>query len=302
MSQSVFLCMYLILLIYITATHTAEGKHIMYSNWQLHLSRYFIKLQAIALMQFTLLHTCTSETVCGSAYLQGPLDEIGSSPILLRKDVNLSDGNPITIKCQLNRTNLSVKYVKKLRIYFTNPRDGEDLFHTLAPGDRKFKNKFYEETVGNITNYYFNITVDPRLNRSIITCGAGYRYQVGYKYCYTASAALIILRDDISCHGPTTLTEIPTTPAPNTSPTDVQSIIMNKSVFFPVVGIAILVGIILLVANGIQLWVIIITMKTRRTVSISATNGMAHQLGTEDIDSKVHGDESEDDSTMGTEQ
>lgn len=53
---------------------------------------------------------------------------------------------------------------------------------------------------------------------------------------------------------------------------------MKKVVLFPVASIAILVGIILLVANVIQLWVIIIIVKNKRVakaVNISATNDTA---------------------------
>lgn len=220
----------------------------------------------------------------------------------------MCDGNPIVIKCQLNRTDLSVNYVKSLRIYFTNLRDNEDIIHVLKPGDRIYKSEFHSETVGNVTHYTFNITVNPRLNRSIITCGAGYpyQYQVGNKYCYTASAALITLRDNIPCD--TTTTETPVTPESTTTPkvNSVEIISMNKEEFFPVVGIVVLVGVALLVANVIQLWVIVRNRRTitRTTVdNVSAMNGIALELGTDmeyDVDSKTHGDESEDDSNSTT--
>ena len=60
-------------------------------------------------------------------------------------------------------------------------------------------------------------------------------------------------------------------------------ITMNKREFFLVVGIAILVGITLVVANGVQLWVIII-MRNRRAnpkVQISATKDAALERDTE---------------------
>ena len=256
-----------------------------------------------------LLHVCCKnlqclfhmpETVCGSARLKGPLDENGTSPILLRRvEINLCDGNPIVIRCQLIRTNLSVNYVKKLRIYFTSLRDNEELVHQLGPGDWKYQNVFHEEPVGSIINYAFNITVDPRLNRSIITCGAGYQPipRKAYHYCYTGSAVLIILQDSVSCNSITT-SKSPIPLAPITSQIRAvsdKSIVVNEDIFFPVISTAIVVGIILLVANGIQLWVIIIIVKNRRRAkasNISATNGIAlAHLGVELA--KPHGNEVE---------
>jgi hypothetical protein len=78
---------------------------------------------------------------------------------------------------------------------------------------------------------------------------------------------------------------------------DTQRVIMNKKEFFPVVGIAILVGIILLVANVIQLWVIIIMRKRRAAakVQISVTNDVALKQHGIELD---HGLESEEDTTI----
>ena len=281
---------------------------------------------------------------------------------MLSVKANLCDGNSIVIRCQQNHTDLSVAdmYVKRLRIYFTNVRDDTvALFHDVKPS-HQIINEFHSETIGNVIHYTFNITVNPKLNRSIITCGAGYPYQGRKKYCYTASAALIFLQACV-----TNTTETPVTPVSNTSPTtpkvitttetpvtnasqitpkvtttetsvtpvfttspttpkanttnetpvtpvsntsettpkvNSDGIILNKEEFFPVVGIAILVGVALLVANVIQLWVIVRNRRTatRTTVdSVSATNDIALQLelGTEteyDVDSKTHGGESED--------
>ena len=100
---------------------------------------------------------------------------------------------------------------------------------------------------------------------------------------------------------PTTKWDPTSMPNPNKIPatqTGVDAhITMNKREFFLVVGIAILVGITLLVANGVQLWVIIIMRNRRRAnpkVQISATNDAALERDTE-MDCGL---ESEEDTTI----
>ena len=257
-----------------------------------------------------------SETLCGSAVLEGPLHENGSS--ISRVEANLAIGDRIVVKCQLNRTDLSVTY--NPRLYIHNTIDGSII---------TIRNNNTYDGDGNVRDYVFNISVHANMDKNIITCGVGYLQETGPKECYSLSAALIILQDIIPCETPTDETTtkpttfstqkttfMPTTYYTETPPAIAEEIIAGK-VFFPVVSIAILVGIILLVANGIQLWVIIAIMKKRGTATqkaddVSATNPIALDPDTEigcNVDSKSqgnglhveldqHGIESEDDSTM----
>ena len=285
-----------------------------------------------------------SEILCGPAVLKGPLDEDGNS--LLRAEANLISGDPfVIIKCQLNRTDSNVTYTYNPRLNIFRTSDG----HVLT------KRKDYG--VDEDGNYVFNISVYAELDKSIVTCGVDYRPSqdqgTSFKYCYTVSAALIILRDNIPCDTSTTAATspetTPTTPSTTSStvpsttstgkppttklttsstkstsmpnPTETRTppatttsqprvdtdknIAVKKETFFSVVSIAIVVGIILLVANGIQMWVIIIIVKNRKTTkaaNVSATNGIA--LDQHGIEIEQHGIEldrgleSEDDTTI----
>ena len=267
-------------------------------------------------MHFILLYMYMPETLCGPAILKGPLNKKGKSEPLLRVEANLPSEDPIVIKCQLNHTDPDVTYEYNLwlQIYFTSLN--EEPYHRLTREDQTFESKFDIQRVGNIINYSVNISASARLERSIIACAADYQpvHGMPHQICYTESTAIIIFRDYDPCDHPTMapLVATPITPPTNFSTTATPLITMSQEVFFPVVGIVILVGIILVVANGIQLWVIIImkNRKTTKAVNVSATNGIAlAQLSTEvyyeehGTDSNLHGNEldqhgteSEDDS------
>ena len=59
-------------------------------------------------------------------------------------------------------------------------------------------------------------------------------------------------------------TQIPTTLPPSADP-EPNIAAVNRDVLFPVVGVAIFVGILLVLANALQLWVIVRLVKNRRT-------------------------------------
>ena len=178
-----------------------------------------------------------------------------------------------------------------------------------------FHYTYYEEEDIKTINFTYHVTTIARMNNSVVTCGVYYRGVGNY---YTQTAAMISIQDGPTCGQSTTTTNATTTATESTtttksstitesteSPTTIhpsttedETILTTKAsttpqptctadtgkfierVFFPVVGIAVLVGITLLVANGIQL-VVIIKRRASTEVQVSATNGTALEHGTE---------------------
>ena len=265
--------------------------------------------------------------MCESITLTGPFDKHGNQPSpvkMLTLDANCSA--PVEISCRVTIPadyDIS-EFNPRLRLYL---RDGDVCTMLSGSHTHQFDGFHYnvsETYDANDTMIHFTYYVTPiiiaRMDRSVVTCGIQHRVT----QCFTQLAAMISFLDDSTCTTSTnaTTTSDPTTNTHSSTTEDLDAtkprkITMNGSVFFPVVGIVILVGIILLVANGIQLWVIIVIMKKRGTATqkaddVSATNPIALDPDTEigcNVDSKSqgnglhveldqHGIESEDDSTM----
>lgn len=302
-------------------------------------------------------------TRCGPVELIGPLNEHGFSEQLVNIKANISD--TIVIKCQLSRTDPDVNYRMynpMLKICITTLRDVKELYPIIIRNRDKFQ---IQE--GDVMNYSINITASVMLDRSVIICGAHYQpfESMDHEYCYSGSAAIIVIEDHDQCDTPstsltpsqttpttppTTSSPLPTTPStkrklttpaappantPPISPTTCTSfavqptisttsmlittvtpttpvsttsqptpeseiepfIAVNPKVFYPVVGIAMLVCIILLVANGIQLTTIVKNRRAAREVTISATNSTALDLFSAELEygTDQNGEESEED-------
>lgn len=238
---------------------------------------------------------------------------------VLRVVADLYSEDPIVIRCQLNRTaDPNVDYELRLKIDFTSL--DEKQYHWLTDPDQTFESIFQSWREGNVTYYNVSVNASPKLERSIISCGAEYQpiQEMRRQHCYTKSVAVIIFQDYDPCDYPTAspvttpitpptnstgevlttkwATSIPTPVATvtdsNSSPTPTNitttldtpskidtttayitlptaaEISMEKDTFFSAVGIVVLVGIVLLLANFIQLYVII----KRRRVAATASD------------------------------
>ena len=255
--------------------------------------------------------------LCSSVKLTGPSDEYGTQPTIVElPTLNTSHTDFVTVKCQITLpANLSAQdrayYRPRLRFYLTadgkvctlrdennsHPCNSDD--HTCAGFNYTYMPD-KEEDIETI-NFAYNVTTIARMNNSVVTCGVLY-HRVD---CYSQTAAMISIQDGPTCDQSTTTTnaittttesatttESPTTTLPSTTedettitsttpqPADTGEIIVHRTVFVPVVGIAVLVGITLLVANGIQL-AVIIKRRASTEVQVSATNGTALEHGTE---------------------
>lgn len=283
-----------------------------------------------------------SDTPCGSATLRGPMEEDRVVKSVLRVNASFYREDPIVIRCQLDLTaDPNVDYNLRLKIEYTSLDEPRHLWLTN-------QSSFNTLSEGNVIYYNVSINASPKLERSIIACGAEVRPRGSlgpFQHCYTKSFAIIIFRDYDLCDHPTdtpvitpttSSTNSPTsklvttnspTATPVTTPITPSTVSTSKlvttetatassvttpttppppnfdppvpiiEIFSSVTGIAILVGIILLVANVIQLGVIII-MRNRRSnprVQISATNDAA--LEQQDIEMDC-GLESEEGTTI----
>ena len=153
---------------------------------------------------------------CGSAVIQGPLDEQGNPPNGHKMlTIQATSHNHVNVTCQLNIASGEPfnGYNPRLRIYFTCDAQvcvllSQNGSHAqLGEECEGITYRYYEKRENGVMNFMYSIPWIDRLENSVITCGILYHPHGNITQCFKDSAGLVTLKENLTCSLPETTTE-----------------------------------------------------------------------------------------------